>query len=85
MELAHEGNKLFDRAAPWALIKEDKERCGSVLAGFLHLVKALAVGSYPFLPSSSQKIWTYLGYEGSIEDSGWDAVLEVGATALADT
>jgi len=27
---------------------------------------------YPFLPFSSQKIHEYLGFEGKIEDYGWE-------------
>jgi methionyl-tRNA synthetase len=74
MDLAQFGNRYFDSVAPWALIKEDKERCGSVLNLNLEIVKALAVMSFPFLPSSSERLWSYLGYEGSIMEAGWETI-----------
>ena len=75
MELAHIGNRYFDAVKPWALIKSDKERCGRVMNNNLRIVKALAVMSWPFMPSSSEKVWGYLMQDGSIEDNGMEAVL----------
>ena len=75
MELARFGNRYFDSAKPWALIKTDKTKCGGVMNNNLRIVKALAVMAWPFMPSSSEKVWGYLGYEGGIEKYGMDAVL----------
>jgi methionyl-tRNA synthetase len=74
MELARFGNRYFDYMKPWALIKENKEECGRVMNSLLRIVRALAIMMWPYMPSSSQKIWGYLGYEGSIEDVGYDMV-----------
>ena len=74
MELARFGNRYFDSAKPWALIKSDKDQCGRVMNNNLRIVKALAVMAWPFMPSSSEKIWEYLGYEEGIEGSGIGAV-----------
>jgi methionyl-tRNA synthetase len=74
MELARFGNKYFDTAKPWALIKTDEEECGKAMNNNLMIVKALAVMAWPFMPQSSQKIWEYLGYERSPEDQGIAAV-----------
>ncbi|NYT11453.1 MAG: methionine--tRNA ligase [Methanomassiliicoccales archaeon] len=74
MDLAQFGNRYFDSVAPWALIKEDKERCGTVLNLNLEIVKALAVMSYPFLPSSSERLWSFLGFEESVMEMGWDMI-----------
>ncbi|MDR0887793.1 MAG: methionine--tRNA ligase [Candidatus Methanoplasma sp.] len=73
MELSRFGNRYFDSVKPWALIKSDKEQCGKVLNNNLRIVKALAVLAWPFLPSSSQRIWEFLGYDGSIGDAGLEA------------
>ena len=75
MELSRFGNRYFDSMKPWALVRSDKEKCGRVMNNNLRIVKALAVMSWPFLPSSSEKIWRYLGYEGTQEKEGMAAVL----------
>jgi methionyl-tRNA synthetase len=74
MDLAQFGNRYFDSVAPWALVKKDKERCGVVLNLNLEIVKALAVMSYPFLPSSSKRLWSFLGFEESVMEMGWDMI-----------
>ncbi|MDR2846257.1 MAG: class I tRNA ligase family protein, partial [Candidatus Methanoplasma sp.] len=76
MELSRFGNRYFDSVKPWALIKSDKLQCGKVLNNNLRIVKALAVLAWPFLPSSSQKIWEFLGYDESIEKAGLGAAKE---------
>lgn len=75
MELARYGNRYFDSVKPWALIKEDRDACGAAMNEALRIVKALCVMMWPFLPRSSEKIWGYLGYDGSIESAGLDAAL----------
>ena len=74
MELARFGNRYFDSAKPWALVKSDKDQCGKVMNNNLKIVKAIAVMAWPFMPRSSEKIWKYLGYEESIESIGIAAV-----------
>lgn len=75
MELARYGNRYFDSVKPWALIKEDRDACGAAMNEALRIVKALCVMMWPFLPRSSEKIWGYLGYDGSIESARLDAAL----------
>ena len=74
MDLAQFGNRYFDTCAPWSLIKVSRERCGSALHLNLEIVKALAVMSYPFLPNASERLWSYMGFEQSITESGWEAI-----------
>jgi methionyl-tRNA synthetase len=31
----------------------------------------MAIAIFPFLPESSQKIWTQLGLDGNVKDSSW--------------
>ena len=75
MELARYGNRYFDSVKPWALIKEDRDACGAAMNEAFRIVKALCVMMWPFLPRSSEKIWGYLGYDGSLESAGLDAAL----------
>lgn len=74
MDLAQYGNRFFDSVGPWALIKKDREACGSALYLSLLLVKSLAVLSNPFLPRSSEQAWKFLGQEGTLREAGWSAV-----------
>jgi methionyl-tRNA synthetase len=81
MDLAQFGNRFFDAVAPWALVKTDKERCGSMLNLNLEVVKALALLSYPYLPFSSVKLWEMMGIEGTIGKGSWsqlDVPLQAG-------
>jgi methionyl-tRNA synthetase len=71
MDLAQFGNRFFDSVAPWALLKQDRDRCGSVLNLNIEIVKTLAVLSYPFLPRSASDLWRLLGYEESLLSKGW--------------
>ncbi len=72
MELARFGNRYFDSMKPWALIKQDKEKCGMVMNSLLRIVRALSIMCWPFMPSSSEKIWQYLGYDSELKDVGYD-------------
>ena len=72
MGLAHFGNRYFDKKAPWALIKEDKDACGNALHINLRLVKALTVLSYPFIPHAADRLWGMLGGDGLITDVSWE-------------
>lgn len=76
MDLAHFANRFFDISKPWALVKSDKEACGRVMNTNLRIVKALAVMAWPYMPRSSEKIWEYLGIDGTIEDCGYEGMTE---------
>ena len=74
MDLAQFGNRFFDSVAPWALLKSDKEKCGSVLNLNMEIVKALAVLAWPYLPNSSQKVWKMLGNDVPLGQGSWTQV-----------
>ncbi|UCD13438.1 MAG: methionine--tRNA ligase [Thermoplasmatales archaeon] len=73
MNLAQFGNFYFDQNQPWKLLKTDRERCNNVLYICFKLVKALAVFTAPYLPSSSDSIWKMLGYTDTIKS--WEDAL----------
>ncbi len=64
LRLASVGNEYFQANQPWALIKEDKDKCGEVLYNAVTLVKALAVLIEPIMPNAAETIWKQLGYNG---------------------
>ncbi len=71
MKLAQYANQYVDEMAPWALIKTDRVRCGTVLNVCLQLSKALAVVLQPYLPFGAQKIWATLGEPGEVAKAVW--------------
>jgi len=73
MNLAQYGNQYFNQNEPWKLIKENKERCKTVLHISLKIINSLAVFMSPFLPFSSEKIWKLIGYEKRIHNEHWDS------------
>ena len=74
MELARIGNKYLADTEPWKLIKEDKNRVGTILNIALQLAANLAILAEPFLPFTTKKLVRILNTEertwkegGSIE------------------
>ncbi len=64
MRLSSIGNQYVDHQAPWAVIKEDRDRAATILHVALRIVDSLKIVFTPFLPFSSQKLHQLLGYDG---------------------
>ena len=64
MRLSSEVNQYVSDQAPWALVKTDRDRAGTVLYVSLRAVDSLKVIFTPFLPHSSQTLHELLGYDG---------------------
>ncbi|HWJ45885.1 MAG TPA: class I tRNA ligase family protein, partial [Gaiellaceae bacterium] len=64
MRLSSIGNQYVDYQAPWAVIKQDRERAATILFVALRIVDSLKLIFAPFLPFSSQKLHELLGYDG---------------------
>jgi methionyl-tRNA synthetase len=77
MALATRVNQYVSEAAPWALVKDDRQRAGTVLFVALRAVDSLKTLLAPFLPFSSQAVHELLGYEGRL--AGPLEIREVGA------
>jgi methionyl-tRNA synthetase len=71
MSLAQETNRYLDEKSPWKTIKEDRQASANALYVALTVLSCLRTVLYPFLPFSSQKLHEYLGFEGRVEDYGW--------------
>ncbi|RMF48279.1 MAG: methionine--tRNA ligase, partial [Anaerolineae bacterium] len=63
MRLASEVNKYLDATGPWFEIKQDKAQAAKTMYTALRCVDSLKVLFSPFLPFTSEKLHTYLGYE----------------------
>jgi methionyl-tRNA synthetase len=66
MRLSTVANQYVAEQAPWALVKEDRERAATVLYVALRAVDNLKTLFTPFLPFSSQTVHELLGHEGFI-------------------
>ena len=64
MRLASHVNQYLSEQAPWALVKTDRERAGTVLYVALRAVDSLKTMFTPFLPHTSQVVHELLGNEG---------------------
>jgi len=71
MSLAQETNRYLDEKSPWKAIKENRQAAATSLYVALCVISHLKTMLYPFLPFSSQKLHEYLGFEGRVEDYGW--------------
>ena len=60
-EIAEEANKYFDRKAPWALVKTDREAAREVLTSVVNIFRAMAIYLKPVLPAYSDKAATMFG------------------------
>jgi methionyl-tRNA synthetase len=74
MELARAGNVYFDRQKPWQLVREDLQRCGTVLNTCVQVLQGMAVLMTPYLPGKAQELWQLLGMTGKVEDQSWTDV-----------
>ena len=64
MRLALDVNQYVSDQAPWALVKTDRDRAGTVLYVALRAVDSLKTIFTPFLPHTSQQLHELLGYDG---------------------
>ncbi len=66
MRLASTVNQYLSDQAPWALVKTDRQRAGTVLNVALRAVDSLKTMFTPFLPHTSQVVHELLGNEGTL-------------------
>jgi len=71
MFLAQEANRYLDDQAPWKTIKKSPETSAKSAYTVLSVLSVLKTVFYPFLPFSSEKLHTFLGFEGSVSEAGW--------------
>jgi methionyl-tRNA synthetase len=83
MTLAQEANRYLDEKAPWKMIKQDREAAATSLWVAVAVISDLKIILYPFLPFSSQKLHEFLGFEGSVEQTGWNINRPVSGQKLA--
>jgi methionyl-tRNA synthetase len=75
MSLAQEANRYLDDKSPWKVIKQDRPAAAASLYTAIGVISELKTMLYPFLPFSSQKLHEYLGFNGKVEEYGWQRKL----------
>ncbi len=75
MTIAHEANRYLEETSPWKAIKQDRQAAAGSLYVALRVISCLKTMLYPFLPFSSQKLHEFLGFEGRVEDFGWEPLV----------
>ena len=63
MNLARAGNKYLTETEPWKTVKENPERVKTILYCCLQITANLSIICEPFLPFSSHKIKSIIGFE----------------------
>jgi methionyl-tRNA synthetase len=71
MALAQAANRYTEQTAPWRLVREDPTAAAGVLWTALLVLSALKTTLAPFLPLSSQRLHSMLGFPGRVEEAGW--------------
>jgi methionyl-tRNA synthetase len=75
MNLVRDANKYFNDTGPWKVVKEDKERCGSIINICLQMCHTFAILFNPVLPFTSEKILRMLNVD--TENFTWEKASEL--------
>ena len=63
MRIASEVNRYLDQTAPWTAVKTDKAAAARAVYTALRAIDSLKILLAPFLPFTSEKLHTFLGYD----------------------
>ncbi|WP_024769932.1 methionine--tRNA ligase [Aquimarina macrocephali] len=74
LNVARLGNKYLADEEPWKLIKTDEGRTKTIMYVALQIASALATLSEPFLPFTSKKLKSILGFSRLDQESTWNEV-----------
>ena len=74
MNIVRDANKYFNDSEPWKAVKENKERCGTIINICLQLVHSFAILFSPMLPFTSEKILKMLNTND--KDFSWQKASE---------
>jgi methionyl-tRNA synthetase len=66
MKLATAVNQYLDQTSPWSEVKKDKAEAAKTIYTALRAIDSLKVIFAPFLPFTSERLHTYLGYDAPL-------------------
>ncbi|MDR1993052.1 MAG: methionine--tRNA ligase [Nitrososphaerota archaeon] len=67
--LSRIGNQYLNTQEPWNLMKTDKERAATIFYVAAQIVKAIAVLTEPFMPTTAQQLWQTLNLPQTVKQS----------------
>ncbi|MEM2107759.1 MAG: methionine--tRNA ligase, partial [Candidatus Bathyarchaeia archaeon] len=70
------GNQYLNEKEPWNLIKTDREKAAGILYVAAQIIKAIALVSAPFMPSTAEQLWQTLNLPGRVHKSRWEEAVE---------
>ncbi len=76
MRLATEVNKYLDQTAPWQAVKTDRQAAARAIFTAIKAIDSLKILLAPFLPFTSERLHTFLGYEAPLFGSQFTASIE---------
>ncbi len=76
ISLARVGNQYLNEKEPWKLLKTDPPKAATIFYVAAQIVKALAVTSMPFMPSTAEQIRQTLGMSNILYKPRWDEAIE---------
>ncbi len=77
LEFSANFNQYFQKKEPWKN-GHNSENCIFISA---NAVRSIAIALYPFLPESSQRIWSQLGMSENISEQKWSSISEIAIKA----
>jgi len=76
--IINDANKFIQDSAPWELFKKkDTERLAQVMENIFISINAASICLYPFMPVTSQRIWSATGREDIAIDTSSRRVAEI--------
>jgi methionyl-tRNA synthetase len=80
MDTASEVNAYLNSEAPWHVIKEDRDRAGTILWTAIQAISGIRVALAPYLPWSTARLGEMLGIGSEVND--WGRPVVEGGTKL---
>ncbi|MCP8307550.1 MAG: methionine--tRNA ligase [archaeon] len=76
LEQAEEGNVYLNLTEPWKTFESNLDATYEALYVVARMVKALSIELYPIIPSTAEKIWSFLGIKSKLDDVDWSEAKE---------
>jgi len=77
LEFSANFNQYFQKKEPWKS-GNDNENC---IFLSVNAVRSMAIALFPFLPESSQRIWSQLNMNGNVSAQNWYSISEIAIKA----
>lgn len=73
LEFSAHFNQYFQKKEPW----KGGEGTNNCIFISVNAVRSIAISLYPFLPESSQRIWSQLNLQGKVSEQSWSSMSDI--------